>query len=200
MESLPSLDDHPDSTYDVKYRDKEDVMSGKSILVKKSRDEYPRAAGSRSSSKGNIQWEEGVVSHKRSKLQALSLMQARGSKWSYVHDILTKLKTEEAQVHEGDDSHRHQGLVSSKGFETYIRDIWFNMARVQSDKEVDLTLDQQTELEILKMKCKKENDRYLKRHPEVGLFMNTLQFYGNLEFQFFLPKTSFIFSLIVESF
>lgn len=139
----------------------------------------------RGSSKATIQWEEGVKGQrleermkleKRNRLHALGHLMSHGSKWSYIQEFMTKLKADEGKAFKNnriseDDS---QGRASSKRIDSLVlvRELWHGMLQKFVMKGGNLTLDQQTDLELLKHKIKSENNKYLRGHPEVNNYVS----------------------------
>lgn len=147
----------------------------------------------RGSSKATIQWEESVKGQrleermkleKRNRLHALGHLMAHGSKWSYIQEFMSKLKADDGKVFKNNriSEEDSQGRPSSKRTDSLVlvRELWHGVLQKIVMKGGDLTLDQQTELELLKHKIKSENDKYLKGHPEVNNYVLSFKCYTTL--------------------
>lgn len=136
----------------------------KSILNQRSPSE--RADSRRDNSK--IQWmevpEKMVEDRKfvKSSIPVLGILASRGYRWHYIHDAMLRLRWEEIKQGETPVSY-------NRVFNSLIQDLGSGVLQKRYNKNADLTLDQQSHLDVLKLQVKTENDAYLKSHPEVWL-------------------------------
>lgn len=148
----------------------------------------------RGSSKATIHWQESVKGQrsleermkleKRNRLHALGHLMSHGSKWSYIQEFMTTLKSEGGKycksfrISEEDSP----GRVSPRTIDSLVRELCHGMLQKTVIKGGDLTLDQQTMLELLKHQIKFENDKYLKEHPEVN-YVSVVGYNGNYSYK-----------------